>query len=198
MKVLWLDLETTGTSSYKNGIVQACFMVEIDHEIKEVRTFNMNPKKEINDEALTVTGLTKEMIDNYPPVEEVFPKIREFLCKYVDKFIKSDKYIAAGFNIARFDIAFLNSLWYSQGDKYFFSLVYPTFLDVANIYAMALDLERVEQLPSYKLGSIAMELGCWTTGAHDAEIDTRMTRNCYYKLVERVTGECWRKQDERK
>lgn len=192
MKVLWLDLETTGTSSYKNGIVQACFIVEIDHEIKETKVFYMNPEKEINEEALAVTGQTRERIANYPPVAEVFPQMRNFLCKYVDKFAKSDKYLAGGFNIARFDIAFLSSLWYSQGDKYFFSLVFPAFLDVMNLYGIAMDLNKARQLSSYKLENVAMELGAWLPGAHDAGVDTKMTRDCYYKLVERITGESWR------
>lgn len=191
MKVLWLDLETTGTSSFKNGIVQACFIIEIDHEIRETKVFFMNPEKEISEEALTITGQTRERIAGYPPVAEVFPKIRDLLCKYVNKFDKADKFLAGGFNIARFDIAFLSSLWYSQGDKYFFSLVFPTFLDVMNLYGMALDLDKTRKLTSYKLESVAMELGVWAVGAHDAEIDTKMTRDCYYKLVERITGELW-------
>ena len=64
MKVLFFDLETTGTLVSRHGIHQISGMVVIDGVIRE--KFNLhvrpNPKAEIVQEALDIAGVTKEKI----------------------------------------------------------------------------------------------------------------------------------------
>ena len=68
MKVVFFDLETTGTLVNKHGIHQISGMIVIDGEVKETFDFKVqpNPKAEIVQEALDVAGVTKEQILSYP------------------------------------------------------------------------------------------------------------------------------------
>ena len=74
MKLLYFDLETTGTNPGKNGIHQISGMIEIDGEEKEKFDFHVqpNPKAVIEEQALAVGGVTREQIMAYPPMYEVY------------------------------------------------------------------------------------------------------------------------------
>ena len=74
MKVVFFDLETTGTLVNKHGIHQICGMIVIDGEVKETFDFKVqpNPKAEIVQEALDVAGVTKEQILSYPAMGYVY------------------------------------------------------------------------------------------------------------------------------
>lgn len=90
MKVVFFDLETTGTLVNKHGIHQISGAIVVDGEVKEEFDFKVqpNPKAEITQEALEVAGVTKEQILSYPPMNVVFPKFIAMLDKYVDRFNK--------------------------------------------------------------------------------------------------------------
>lgn len=66
MKLLFFDLETTGTNPGRNGIHQISGQVVIDGIVKESFDFHVqpNPKAAIEDEALAVAGVTREQIRN--------------------------------------------------------------------------------------------------------------------------------------
>lgn len=69
MKIVFFDLETTGTLVNKHGIHQISGEIVVDGEVKETFDFHVqpNPKAEITQEALDVAGVTKEQILAYPP-----------------------------------------------------------------------------------------------------------------------------------
>lgn len=87
MKVVFFDLETTGTLVNKHGIHQISGMIVIDGEVKETFDFKVqpNPKAEIVQEALDVAGVTKEQILSYPAMGYVYGQFTAILNKYVDK-----------------------------------------------------------------------------------------------------------------
>lgn len=68
MKIVFFDLETTGTLVNKHGIHQLSGEIVVDGEVKETFDFRVqpNPKAEILQEALDVAGVTKEQILTYP------------------------------------------------------------------------------------------------------------------------------------
>lgn len=74
MKVVFFDLETTGTLVNKHGIHQISGMIVIDGEVKETFDFKVQPnhKAEIVQEALDVAGVTKEQILSYPAMGYVY------------------------------------------------------------------------------------------------------------------------------
>ena len=67
MKLLFFDLETTGTNPGRNGIHQISGQVVIDGIVKESFDFHVqpNPKAAIEDEALAVAGVTREQIAKF-------------------------------------------------------------------------------------------------------------------------------------
>lgn len=113
MKVLFFDLETTGTLVNRHGIHQISGMVVIDGEVRESFNFHVqpNPKADITQEALDVAGVTKEQIMAYPPMGEVYRQFVDMLAKYVDKYNRQDKFFLAGYNNASFDNQFLRA-WF--------------------------------------------------------------------------------------
>lgn len=67
MKLLFFDLETTGTLVNRHGIHQISGMVVIDGNVMETFNFYVqpNPKADILKEALDVAGVTEEHGDLY-------------------------------------------------------------------------------------------------------------------------------------
>ena len=119
MKVVFFDLETTGTLVNKHGIHQISGMIVIDGEVKETFDFKVqpNPKAEIVQEALDVAGVTKEQILSYPAMGYVYGQFTAILNKYVDKYNKQDKFFLAGYNNASFDNQFLRAWFLQNGTK---------------------------------------------------------------------------------
>ena len=132
MKVVFFDLETTGTLVNKHGIHQISGMIVIDGEVKETFDFKVqpNPKAEIVQEALDVAGVTKEQILSYPAMGYVYGQFTAILNKYVDKYNKQDKFFLAGYNNASFDNQFLRAWFLQNGDKYFGSYFWSNSIDV--------------------------------------------------------------------
>nr|DAF67696.1 MAG TPA: DNA polymerase III subunit alpha [Caudoviricetes sp.] len=182
MKVLFFDLETTGTYPGKHGIHQMSGEVVIDGEIKEKFDFKVrpNPKAEILDEALAVAGVTREQIMSYPPMEEVFPQFVAILDKYVDRFDKKDKFFLAGYNIASFDNQFLRGWFLQNGDKYFGSWFWSNCLDVMVLATPYLAARRAE-MENFKQGTVAKYLGIQVddTKLHDALYDIEICKAIY-------------------
>lgn len=83
MKLLFFDLETTGTLVNKHGIHQISGAVVIDGEIKE--KFNLhvqpNPQAIIEPAALEVGGVTEAQIKAYPPMGEIYKQFVDMLSK---------------------------------------------------------------------------------------------------------------------
>lgn len=103
MKLLFFDLETTGTNPGRNGIHQISGQVVIDGIVKESFDFHVqpNPKAAIEDEALAVAGVTREQIAQYPAMGTVYRQFVAMLGKYVDKYNSKDKFFLVGYNNAK-------------------------------------------------------------------------------------------------
>jgi DNA polymerase-3 subunit epsilon len=79
MKLLFYDLETAGLDFRKNGIHQISGCIEINGKEKECFDFKVapNPKMEISEQSLVVSGKTKEEVVVYPPMDLVFKQFIE-------------------------------------------------------------------------------------------------------------------------
>lgn len=161
MKLLFFDLETTGTYPGKHGIHQMSGMIVIDGEIKEKFDFKVrpNPQAEILDEALEVAGVTRDQILAYPPMGEVYHQFVDgILAKYVDRYNKTDKFFLVGYNNASFDNQFLRGFFLQNGDKYFGSWFWANCMDVMVLATPYLDAKRAE-MKDFKQGTVAKTLG---------------------------------------
>ena len=77
MKLLFFDLETTGTNPARNGIHQISGQIVIDGKKVEDFDFHVqpNPKAVIEEQALSVAGVTREQVLAYPSMGEVYKQL---------------------------------------------------------------------------------------------------------------------------
>ena len=179
MKLVFFDIETTGTNPGKHGIHQISGQIVIDGVVKESFDFHVqpNPKALIEEEALKVGGVTREQILAYPPMQQVYQEFVAMLGKYVDKFNKKDKFFLVGYNNAAFDNQFLRGFFLQNGDVYFGSWFWSNSIDVM-VLASAYLATRRPEMENFKLSTVAKTLGIVVNddSLHDAMYDIELTK----------------------
>ena len=148
-----LDLETTGLSFRTEKITEVGIMkIKNGEVIDSFETF-VNPEKPIPYKVVEVTKITDDMVKDAPKIDEVFPKILEFV---------GDSVLVA--HNADFDIGFLKHNAAELGYK-----LENTYLDT-----LRLAKELFPNYKKYKLGIIAENLGIKVEVAHRAldDVDT--------------------------
>ena len=74
-----VDLETTGTRTYKDKITEiAAFRVRSGEVVERFESL-VNPGRYITYDITKITGITNEMVQDAPTIEEVMPGFLEFL-----------------------------------------------------------------------------------------------------------------------
>lgn len=191
MKNAWIDLETTGVNSNLHGIHQIAGIIEIDGEEKERFEFKVKPFPQdvIEDKALEVSGVSREIISEYPLTpKECYTKIVSLCSKYVSKYDKTDKFYFFGFN-ALFDYNMLREFFNKNGDTYFGSFFwFPPFdvMQFVNYKISVLDNARIK-VPNMNLRKVAEYFGIDLSERklHDAIDDILLTK----EVFEKVKGE---------
>ena len=186
MKILWIDVETTGLNAKVNDIITLSAMVEIDGEIKRGINLKIQPHSwdNIDDEALKINGITRKEMKSFDSPEIAHDKLVTFFSKFVDRFDKTDKFQPAGYNVV-FDMLFLAEFFIKCGDKYFGSWVDYHKFDIASVVQFFHLAGYFKDMPNFKLVTIAEELGI-ELKAHDAKEDIIATRDVCYKLIEKL------------
>lgn len=182
MKLLFFDLETTGTLVNKHGIHQISGMVVIDGEVKE--TFNLhvqpNPQALIEPAALEVGGVTEAQIKAYPPMGVIYNQFVDMLSKYADRYNKKDKFFLVGYNNASFDNQFLRAWFIQNDDKFFGSWFWANSIDVMVMATPYLAEQRAD-MENFKQGTVAKTLGIAIDDSklHDALYDIEVCKAIY-------------------
>jgi len=184
IKEMFIDVETTGTNPYKNGLFQLSGMLEVGGEVVDRFNYKMTvfEKDVIESEALKVTGVSVQEIKNFKNHNEVFSEFISLLDRTVDKFKKEDKIFFIGFN-ANFDDGFLRAWFAKHNHKYYGSYFFWPPIDVAVLATMYLKQERAK-MPDFKLVTVAKQLGIDVDASktHDASYDIELTRGIYQKV----------------
>jgi DNA polymerase-3 subunit epsilon len=183
----FLDVETTGTNQVRNGIIQIGGVLcrREGDTFAALEEFELNvapyPTDLIEDEALAVSGITRDQILLFEPPDVVHKKLTDLFGKYCNKFDRKDKMVFVGYN-ASFDYGFLRRWFEKGGDKYFGSWFWHPPVDVMTL-AMVQLAEVRQELADFKLGTVAARLHIPAEGAHTALADARTARAIFEKVA---------------
>jgi len=182
-KVLYIDVETTGTNPAKHGIIQIGAIMETSGIIAEEFNLKCAPHHgaDIDDEALQVTGTSRDELQNRTSSENALHEFRRFLNRHIEPYDREDKCYPAGYNV-HFDLDFLQQWFRLHGNKYGIgSYVNWRRLDPLPVLFMK-DFSGALNLPDYKLETVCCHFGI-EIEAHDAVSDIRATRQLLAKLL---------------
>ena len=194
-KIVFIDVETTGTNPDKHGVCQISGCIQIGDDIVESFNYYVVPftGDQIETAALDVTGLDRRQFlppehpdhlavpgQDFLPPAEVFRRLQTLFKNYVDQYDKSDKFQFVGYNAHSFDMPFMRRFWEKNNDRFFGSWFWYPCLDVMLIWAQILHSLRSE-LPNFKLATVAAHCGLDvdSTRLHDSHYDIELTRQLW-------------------
>ena len=184
-KLIFLDTETTGLSNL-HGVIQIAGFIYVGGKLMEKFSFQAAPlpNDKIDERALEVHGMGREMIESFEPASVVYKRFTEMLGKYIDKFNKNDKFWMLGYNVA-FDERMLRAWFDKHGDKYFGSWFAWPSVDVAQLFALCCLKGLAEKPVKMKLidSCRAMGLSWDEEAAHDALYDIEQTVNLHHACM---------------
>lgn len=181
-KILWFDLETTGTDARKHGIIQFAALVEIDGTIIDTFDIKLQPQPgaEIAKEALEVNGISIDQLATFTPHDVAYRQIDAFLARHVSRYDRNDKFYPAGYNV-QFDLNFLGAMF-----KRFSQFGIGTFINWKAIDPLPLlylmDSMGHLSLPNYRLTVVCDHFGIPLNNAHNALADIQATRELMQRL----------------
>jgi DNA polymerase III epsilon subunit-like protein len=140
----------------------------------------------IQDEALRITGKTREKLELAPSLKSVWNKFTKFVDQYNWKGEPFFAPIPVGFNIIGFDMHIINRLckefgpWDSEREQQkLFSKVYK--IDIMdNVFAWT---EGDPSIKSISMDSLRERMGLSKENAHDALQDVKDSANIFIKLL---------------
>ena len=133
-KLLFIDVETTGTDPMRHGLTQISGCVQIGDEVVESFDYYVRPYPQdvIEDAALDVTGIDRRQLlapdhpdfmavpgQDFEDPHFIYAGLVVMLGKYVNKYDKSDKFHFVGYNAHSFDMPFMRRFWEKNSDKFF-------------------------------------------------------------------------------
>lgn len=189
MKVFYFDCETTGTNAATCGITQLAYIVEIGDREIESGCIYIDPRPcELQPKAFEITGMTEEQLDSHESAQSAYNKLITLFDKYVDRYDKSDKFFASGYNVG-FDLSFLRAFFERFGNNYLGSYFFYPTLDPSALVAWAIKSDIIDAGSSHKLADIARSVGIPLENAHDAIDDIRATRDVANELYYLIRAE---------
>ncbi|MDI3311829.1 MAG: exonuclease domain-containing protein, partial [Thermoanaerobacterium sp.] len=159
------DIETTGLSSINDSIIEIGAVKIKNCQIVDTFETFVNPQVHISKFITKLTGITDDMVKEYPSIEEILPKFLEF--------IKDSVLVAHN---ANFDVTFIKTKAKNLG------------MEVDNPVLDTLELSRhmYENLKNYKLDTIAQYLGVSLENHHRAVDDARATAEIFLKSINKL------------
>lgn len=156
------DIETTGLTPGKDRITEIGAVKLKGGEIIDKYQSLVNPQIPIPDKIVTLTGITSEMVQDAPLIEDVLPSFLEFI---------GDAVLVA--HNATFDVNFIRHFADSIGKS------------VTNSVIDTLSLSRVllPHLNRHKLNIVADELGVILENHHRAVDDAEATAQIFQRFI---------------
>jgi DNA polymerase III epsilon subunit-like protein len=140
----------------------------------------------LQDEALKITGKTREALEQAPSLKSVWSKFTKFVDQYNWKGEPFFAPIPVGFNIIGFDLIIINRLckefgpWYNEIEQQkLFSKVYKIEI-MDNVFTWT---ESDPSVKSISMDSLRDRMGLSRENAHDALQDVKDEANIFIKLM---------------
>lgn len=159
------DFETTGLDPRRDEIVEiGAVKIKGSQVIGEFHTL-VKPRRGMSRKSMEITGISSEMLENAPAIEEVLPKFLDFI---------ADSVLVA--HNAKFDYSFLRvAIRNVMGEERDFS-----YIDTLGMAKALLDIK------GYSLDKVAKELKITDFKHHRALDDARAVAQIFTKLVSRA------------
>ena len=159
------DLETTGLSSREDKIIEiGAVLMQNGQELDRFQTF-VDPQMKLKRETVELTGITDQMLQGAPKLEEIFPKFLEFV---------GDRVLVA--HNADFDTGFIRAACEKLG--------YPYTFTSADTLVLAQNL--MPQLNRFKLDVVADALSLPEFNHHRAADDAVTCGLIMAKMFEKL------------
>ncbi len=157
------DLETTGLSMRKDQIIEiGAVIMRCGEEIDRFHTF-VDPGCKLAQETVTLTGITDEMLQGAPKIEQALPKFIDFV---------GDRILVA--HNADFDTGFIREACKKQGIDYTFT----------SVDTLVLSQNLMTKLSRHKLNLVADALGLPEFNHHRAVDDAVTCGLIFGKFVQ--------------
>jgi DNA polymerase III epsilon subunit-like protein len=193
------DWETGSRNPHKTQPTQIAALALDGRNFKVKGQFNSEIKPILNDEeaiaagldplqdeALKITGKTREALENAPCLKSVWNKFTKFVSQYNWKGDTFFNPIPVGFNIIGFDMIIINRLCEQFGpwdkerqQQKMFSKIYK-FDIMDNIFAWT---ESDPSVKSISMDALRERMGLSSENAHDALQDVKDSANIFIKLM---------------
>lgn len=163
-EIIVFDLETTGLKPSECEIIEVAAVLVQGGEIRERFHTHVKPCGVISAEITSLTGITNEMVQDAPPVEEVLPRFLDFC---------GDRPLCA--HNADFDVSFIRAACEKMG-------IERSFCSIDTV-----ELSRVllPELKKHRLNVVAEHFG-FTFEHHRADEDTEVLAKIYFRLCEKL------------
>ena len=162
------DLETTGLMPRTDTIIEiGAVIMKEGRELDRFQTF-VDPGRRLSREVSELTGITDDMLRGAPKIQEVLPKLLEFV---------GDRPLVA--HNARFDCAFVTQACRQQGIKY----------NMTAVDTLILSQNLLPHLNKYKLDLVAKEFDLGDFNHHRAADDAVICGQIFFKLFDRLKEE---------
>lgn len=168
MRFISFDLETTGFISGVDQIVEIGAVRYVDGEVDGVYATLVDSKTEIPEGASRVNGITNEMIQGKPTIDQILPSFAEFC---------GDDIVVA--HNAPFDFQFLAADILKHESPAPRGVVLDTCVMARKVFP---------GLPNYKLGTLIQHLQIPSGTFHRAEEDANYCGQLFIKMIQRMSG----------
>jgi DNA polymerase-3 subunit alpha (Gram-positive type) len=161
------DFETTGTQPDVNEIIEIGAVKVKGGEIVDKFHALIKPEENIPEITTEITGITQEMLNDKPPIQDILPKFLDFI----------DGAVLVAHN-AIFDYRFLRS-WVS---KLYGRVFEQTYIDTLSMAKSLLTIKR------FSLDKVVKALGLSDFNHHRADEDAHVTALAFIKLLDMASN----------
>lgn len=186
-KLVFIDVETTGTDHKRHGIHQLSGILEENGSVVDQFNIRVKPSRscEIVQEALDVSGVSLDDLEQGVEERHALLEMTQKLGRLVNRFDRTDKAQFVAYN-APFDQQFTQELFRRCNNNFFGAFFWRPGWCVFQMASMRFWKDR-PFMENFKLSTVCKHAGIDVDQdrLHDSMYDIELTRNLFWTLMER-------------